>query len=71
MRTLTVSITDKEFKKFGLKSEKMSFSEFVSMISRKLAIQSLEISNELAEKYGLSEMSMKEIDEEVNAARKK
>lgn len=61
MRTINVSISDLEYNKFGLKSDKLSFSEFVDIISRELSKQTLDECVELAEKYGLSKMSMDEI----------
>ncbi len=59
MRTLNISFSDLEYNKFGLKADKLSFSELVDIISV-----------QLAEKYGLSKMTMDEITEEVNAVRK-
>ena len=69
MRTLNISISDIEFNKFGIKSEKLPFSDFVDIVSRELAIQNLDKCVELAEKYGLSKMTMDEINEEIKAVR--
>ena len=70
MRTLNISISDFEYNKFGLKADKLSFSEFVDIISAELSKQTLDEGVELAEKYGLSRMTMDEITEEVKAVRK-
>ena len=70
MKTINISISDLEFKKFGLQSTDYTFSEWVDIISRELAKQRLNQSLELAEKYGLSTMTMDEITKEVNAVRK-
>jgi predicted CopG family antitoxin len=70
MRTLNISISDLEYNKFGLKAEKLSFSEFVEIIAGELSKQTLDECVELAEKYGLSKMTMGEITEEVKAVRK-
>ena len=70
MKTIKISISELEFNKFGLQSTDFTFSEWVDIISRELAKQRLEQSIELAEKYGLSNMTMDEITEEVKAARK-
>jgi hypothetical protein len=70
MRTLNVSISDIEFDKFGLKKDKFSFSDFIDLVSRELSLQNLEKSIELAEKHGLSKMTMDEINKEIKAARK-
>jgi hypothetical protein len=67
MRTINISISDLEYNKFGLKGDKLSFSEFVDIVSNELAKQTLNECVELAEKYGLSKMTMEEISEEVNA----
>lgn len=69
MRTLNIDISDLEYQKFGLKSDRFSFSEFVDMVSRELSRQNLEKTVELAERYGLSSMTMDEISEEVKAVR--
>lgn len=69
MRTLNISISDIEFNKFGIRKESLTFTEFVELISRELMRQNLNKCVELAEKYGLSSMTMDEINEEVKAVR--
>jgi hypothetical protein len=69
MRTINISISDLEYNKFGLTSDKLSFSELVDIISRELSKQTLDESVALAEKYGLSKMTMDEITTEVKAVR--
>ena len=69
MRTLNVSISDLEFNKFGIKKDQLTFSEFIELTSRKLMRQNLDRCVELAEKYGLSSMTMDEIDQEVKVVR--
>ncbi|GAA4467095.1 hypothetical protein GCM10023093_22350 [Nemorincola caseinilytica] len=69
MRTLNISISELEFNKFGLKKEKLSFSDLLEILSNELSKQNLNDSIELAEKYGLSKMTMDEITKEVNAVR--
>ena len=70
MRTLNVSISESEFNKFGLKDSKLNFTDFVAIVSKELARQNLTKCIELAEKYGLSKMTMDEITNEVKAVRK-
>ena len=70
MRTLNIAISDLEFNKFGLRSNSLSFSDFIDIISRELAKQRLKESLKLAEKFGLSEMTIDEITNEVKAVRK-
>jgi hypothetical protein len=69
MRTLNVSISDIEFSMFGLKKDKLSFSELLDLVSRQLTKQALNKSIELAEKYDLTGMSMDEISNEIKAGR--
>lgn len=71
MRTISIDISELEYQKFGLKADRLSFSEFVDMVSRELSRQNLARTVELAERYGLSNMSMDEISEEVKALRNK
>jgi predicted CopG family antitoxin len=69
MRTLSISISDNEYSRFGLKDENLSFSDFVDLVSKELTRQNLKKSVELAEKYGISAMTMEEITDEVKAVR--
>ena len=70
MRTLNVSISDIEYKKFGLKDEKLTFTDFIDLVSKELTRQNLSKCLELADKYGISKMTMDEITNEVKAVRK-
>lgn len=66
---LTVSISDIEFNKFGLKNDKLSFSELLEILNKEVMKFNLRKSVELAEKYNLSKLSMDEISEEVKSVR--
>ena len=70
MKTLNVSISDIEFNKFGLKQEQLNFTDFIELVSKELMRQNLSKCVELAQKYGLSQMTMHEISNEVKAVRK-
>ncbi len=70
MRTLNISISDFEYRKFGIKNDNLSFSEFIDLVSKELTRQNLNKCIELAEKHGLSKMTMDEISKEVKAVRK-
>jgi hypothetical protein len=70
MRTLNVSISDIEYNKFGLKEEKLTFTDFIDLVSKELTRQNLSKCLELADKYGISKMTMDEITNEVKAVRK-
>lgn len=69
MRTLNISVSEMEYNKFGLK-ENLSFSEFIDLVERELARENLHECVKLGEKYGLSNMTMEEIDEEIKAVRR-
>ncbi len=69
MKTINISISEEEFNKFGLQSTNFTFSEWIEIISREIAKQRLKQSIELAEKYGLSTMTMDEITAEIKAVR--
>ena len=69
MRTLNVSISDIEFNKFGIKNDNLNFTEFVEIVSKELTRQNLNMCVDLAERYGLSKMTMEEITNEVKAVR--
>ena len=70
MRTLSVSISELEFNKFGIKENKLNFTDFLDIVSKELTRQNLSKCIVLAEKYGLSSMNMEEITNEVNEVRK-
>lgn len=69
MRTLNVSISEIEYAKFGIKNDKLNFADFIDLVSKELTRQNLNKCLELAEKYGLSKMTMEEITNEVKAVR--
>lgn len=60
MRTLNIAISDLEYNKFGLKADKLSFSELVDIVSNELFKQTLNECVELAAKYRLSKMTIDE-----------
>ena len=70
MRTLNISISDIEYNKFGLKEDKLTFTDFIDLICKELIRQNLNKGLELADKYGISKMTMDEITKEVKAVRK-
>ncbi len=70
MRILNIAISDLEYSNFGIKGENLNFTDFIDLVSKELSRQNLNKCVELAEKYGLSKMSMDEITNEVNAVRR-
>ena len=65
MKTLNISISDLEYNKFGLKNEKLSFSELLEIVNKEMQKLNLRKSVELAEKYGLSKLTADEINDEI------
>jgi hypothetical protein len=69
MKTLNVTISDIEYSRFGIPDERMNFTDFIELVGRELMRQNLNRCVALAEKYGLSTMTMEEITNEVKAVR--
>ncbi len=69
MRILNVSISDMEFINLGIKNENITFTEFIELVRREVLRNNLNICVALAEKYGLSSMTMNEINEEIKSVR--
>ncbi len=69
MRTLNVSISDKEYRLLGIKNDQLKFSDVVNLVNKQQFRKHLKKSVELAEECGLSTMTMDEITKEVNAVR--
>ena len=61
MRTLNISISDMEFNHLGIKNENITFHEFTELVKREVMRNNLNNCIALAEKYGLSSMTMNEI----------
>ena len=69
MKTISVQISDVEYDTFGLSKNRFSFSELAGLIERQMARQALRRCVTLANRHGLSSMTMEEINAEVNAVR--
>lgn len=69
MKSVNIQISDFEFNQLGLNKNTLSFSELIDIIEKKITKQTLERSIQLANKYGLSKMTMDEINDEVKACR--
>ena len=52
-----------------MKDDKLTFNDCIDLVSKELTRQNLNKCLELAEKYGLSKMSMDEITNEIKAVR--
>lgn len=69
MKTVNLQISEFEFNQLGLNENTLSFSELLDIVGKRITKQTLEKSIQLANKYGLSKMTMEEIDEEIKAHR--
>ena len=69
MKTVSVQLSDFEFNQLGLEKSSISFSELTEIMGKRITKQALEKSVQLAKKYGLSKMSMEEINDEIKAHR--
>jgi len=69
MKTISVQLSDIEYRTLGLTKNVFFFSEIANLIEQQVARQALIRSVELAEKNGLSSMTMDEINAEIKAAR--
>ena len=69
MKTLNITISDLEYNQLGIRSDKLSFSEFVDIVNKEVTKQALTKCVQLAERYNLSKLSMDEITEEVKSVR--
>ena len=69
MKTLNITISDLEYNQLGIRSDKLSFLEFVDIVNKEVTKQALNKCVQLAERYNLSKLSMDEISEEVKSVR--
>jgi hypothetical protein len=69
MQTLSVDVSDVECSVFGITETKFKFSDLVDTISRALMRKNLTDCVQLAERYGLSDMSLDDINAEIEAVR--
>lgn len=69
MKTLTIKLSEKEFLKYGFRSENPGFEEFVRRIKIDLAKEALRNTVSIAKKEGLSALTQDEINQEVKAVR--
>lgn len=69
MRTVQINISETDFQKYNLGNAEIKFTDLVEMISREYARKALLECNEIAERVGLSKMTMDEINAEIKAIR--
>jgi len=69
MKTISVQVSEVEYDTFGLSKDRFYFSEFTGLIEQQMARQALKRCVAIAERNGLSSMTMDEINAEINAVR--
>lgn len=69
MKTLNIAISENDFYKYGFLTERLSFEELIEKINIELARQALTRAQEIAEQTGLSQMTLEEINAEIQAVR--
>ncbi len=69
MQTIQIKISNTDFQKYNFGSKEILFTDLVELISREYARKALLECNKIAKQEGLSEMTMDEINAEINAVR--
>jgi hypothetical protein len=69
MRTVQIKVSETDFRKYKLGVDELKFSDLVELISTEIARKALLDCNEIAEKVGLAEMTLEEINDEIKAVR--
>ncbi|MBN1925669.1 MAG: hypothetical protein JW798_07535 [Prolixibacteraceae bacterium] len=69
MQTLQIKISNTDFKKYNFENKEIKFTDLVDLINREYARKALIECNNIAEKEGLSKMTLDEINAEINAVR--
>lgn len=69
MRTLQVAVPDVEYARLGIREDVLDFSELERLMERNRLRKMQDRSVSLAEKYGLSDMTMDEINAEIKECR--
>ena len=70
MKSLQVNISESDYKKYNFtKGQEIKFPDLVEKINLEYARNALIECNEIAKKTGLSEITLDELNKEINAAR--
>jgi len=70
MKTLSINISENDFKSYGFGEEPVSFKEIEKKIRSAFIKQTLKKCREEAQKEGLSNLSPEEINDEIEEARR-
>jgi len=69
MRTLQIAVPDIEYAQLGIQDDILDFSEFEKLMEKNRLRKMQNSCVSLAEKYGLSTMTMDEINAEIRTCR--
>lgn len=69
MKKLNVVITENDWEKYNFQTNLINFEALVEKIKTDFAIQALRSCQLIAEKVGLSQLSLADIDAEINEVR--
>lgn len=70
MKTIKIRVSDTDYQRYNLDNEQeMKFSDLVEPMSLEYARKALFDCNQIAQQAGLADMTMEEINEEVQATR--
>lgn len=69
MKKISISISDQDYTGYGFDSDNLTFSEMEEKIKKKTIRDALYKCQKIAEEKGLSNMTMDDIKEEINAVR--
>lgn len=70
MKTIQIRVSEADFIKYNLNKEEIKFSDLVDIISREHAKKALKECNSISLDLGLSEMTLEDINKEINEVRK-
>ena len=68
-RTLSIEISENDFQALGLTSEKIDYQTFIKHIHWRIALDALRKAQDAAAKGGISNMTLDEINAEIEAVR--
>lgn len=69
MKTISLNISDSDYKLLGLDSQQIDFKDLKKFIYKVNFLSALKKCQKVAKESGLAEMTMEEINEEVRAVR--
>lgn len=70
MRTIQLLVNEKDYFKYGFRKNRLTLSEFRKKIEIEIFQKSIEKSLKIAKETGLSKISLKDINKEIEKVRK-